>query len=39
LLYKMKYEGKILFGRDVRPEINPRFTCWERLKAVTTPTP
>lgn len=37
LLYKMKYEGKILFGRDVRPEINPRFTCWERLKAIMVP--
>lgn len=37
LLYKMKYEGKILFGRDIRPEINPRFTWWERLKAIMVP--
>ena len=37
LLYKMKHEGKILFGRDIRPEINPRFTWWERLKAIMVP--
>ena len=37
LLYKMKHEGKILFGRDIRPEINPRFTWWEKLKAIMVP--
>jgi len=37
LLYKMKYEGKVLFGRDIRPEINPRFSWWERLKAILVP--
>lgn len=37
LLYKMKQEGKILFGRDIRPEINPRFTWWEKLKAIMVP--
>lgn len=37
LLYKMKYEGKILFGRDIRKEINPRFTKWEKLKAIWVP--
>ncbi|HUS76927.1 MAG TPA: nucleotidyltransferase domain-containing protein [Methanothrix sp.] len=34
LFYKMKHEGKILFGRDIRPEIKPRFTWWEKLKAI-----
>ncbi len=37
LFYKMKHEGKILYGRDIRPEINPRFTTWEKLKAIWTP--
>lgn len=37
LLYKMKHEGKILFGRDIRPEINPRFSWWEKLKAILVP--
>ncbi len=37
LFYKMKREGKILFGRDVRPEIEPRFTWWEKLKAIWVP--
>jgi len=37
LLYKMKHEGKILFGRDVRQEINPRFTLWEKLKSIWVP--
>lgn len=37
LFYKMKHEGKILYGRDIRPEINPRFTAWEKLKAIWTP--
>jgi len=37
LFYKMKHEGKILFGRDIRPEIKPRFTWWEKLKAIWVP--
>jgi len=37
LLYKMKNEGKILYGRDIRKEINPRFTKWEKLKAIWVP--
>ncbi len=37
LFYKMKHEGKILYGRDIRPEINPRFTAWEKLKAILVP--
>jgi predicted nucleotidyltransferase len=37
LFYKMKHEGKILFGRDIRPEINPKFTMWEKLKAILVP--
>jgi predicted nucleotidyltransferase len=37
LLYKMKKEGKILFGRDIRKEIRPRFTLWEKLKSLFVP--
>jgi predicted nucleotidyltransferase len=37
LFYKMKHEGKILLGRDIRPEIEPRFTWWEKLKAIWVP--
>jgi len=37
LLYKLKHEGKILFGRDVRKEIRPRFTLWEKLKSLWVP--
>ncbi len=37
LFYKMKHEGMMLYGRDIRPEINPRFTAWEKLKAIWTP--
>jgi predicted nucleotidyltransferase len=37
LLYKMKHEGRILFGRDIRKEIRPRFSLWERLKAIWVP--
>jgi predicted nucleotidyltransferase len=37
LLYKMKHEGVILYGRDIRPEIHPRFTLWEKLKAIWVP--
>jgi len=37
LLYKMKHEGVILYGRDIRPEIHPRFTRWEKLKAIWVP--
>lgn len=37
LLYKMKHEGKILFGRDIRKEIRPKFTLWEKLKSIWVP--
>ena len=37
LFYKMKHEGRILFGRDIRPEIQPRFTLWEKLKGIWVP--
>lgn len=37
LLYKMKNEGKILFGRDIRGEINPYFSLWEKLKGILVP--
>jgi predicted nucleotidyltransferase len=37
LLYKMKHEGRILYGRDIRREIRPRFTLWEKLKSVWVP--
>jgi hypothetical protein len=33
----MKHEGKILFGRDIRLEIKPRFTLWEKLKGIWVP--
>ena len=33
----MKHEGRILFGRDIRPEIQPRFTLWEKLKGIWVP--
>jgi hypothetical protein len=33
----MKHEGKILFGRDIRPEIEPRFSLWEKMKAIWVP--
>jgi len=37
LFYKMKHEGRILFGRDVRREIKPDFSLWEKLKALWVP--
>ncbi|HNX40136.1 MAG TPA: nucleotidyltransferase domain-containing protein [Methanothrix sp.] len=37
LFYKMKHEGKILLGRDIRPEIQPCFSRWESLKAIWVP--
>jgi predicted nucleotidyltransferase len=37
LLYKMKHEGKILYGRNILPEIQPRFTAWEKIKGLLVP--
>ncbi|HSD58971.1 MAG TPA: nucleotidyltransferase domain-containing protein [Methanotrichaceae archaeon] len=37
LLYKMKHEGMILYGRGILPEIQPRFTAWEKIKALWVP--
>ena len=34
---KFKYEGKILYGRDIRPLIKPKITFWERWKALQIP--
>jgi len=37
LFEKFKNEGKILYGRDIRPQINPQITFWERWKALQIP--
>lgn len=34
---KMKREGKILYGRDIRAEIKPKFNFWERWKGIWLP--
>jgi predicted nucleotidyltransferase len=34
---KMKVEGKILYGRDIRKEIPEHASMWERFKAVMVP--
>lgn len=34
---KMKKEGEILFGRDVRKEIRPKLNFWERWKGIWLP--
>ena len=34
---KFKEEGKILYGRDIRPLIKPKITFWERWKAIQIP--
>ena len=34
---KMKKEGKILFGRDIRAEIHPKLNFWERWKGIWLP--
>jgi predicted nucleotidyltransferase len=33
----MKYEGKILYGRDITKEIQFRATLWEKIKALLIP--
>lgn len=37
IIKKFKDEGKILYGRDIRPLINPHITFWERWKAIQIP--
>jgi len=37
LLYKMKTEGKILWGRNILPEIRPKATLWEKAKGAGVP--
>lgn len=37
IFYKFKSEGKIYYGRDIRPHINSGFTWWERLKGILIP--
>jgi len=34
---KFKREGKVLFGRDIRKDIKPKITFWERWKALQIP--
>ena len=34
---KFKEEGKILYGRDIRPLIHPNINFWERWKAIQIP--
>ncbi|MCX6764788.1 MAG: nucleotidyltransferase domain-containing protein [Candidatus Nealsonbacteria bacterium] len=33
----MKYEGKILYGRDIKKEIQFKATLWEKIKALLIP--
>ncbi len=37
LFLKMKKEGKILYGRDIRKEIYVKNTLWEKFKAILIP--
>lgn len=37
LFKKMKYEGKILYGRDVRKSIRFKTNRWEKFKAIMIP--
>jgi len=37
ILKRFKEEGKILWGRDIRPYIHPNINFWERWKAIQIP--
>jgi len=37
LFKKMKYEGKILWGRDIRKIIQAKASWWEKFKAILIP--
>ena len=37
ILKRFKEEGKILWGRDIRPYIHPNINFWERWKAIKIP--
>ena len=37
LFKKMKYEGKILYGRDIRKIIQAKASWWEKIKAILIP--
>ncbi len=37
LFHKMKHEGKILYGRDIRKIIKAKATWWEKIKAILIP--
>lgn len=37
LFKKMKQEGQILYGRDIRKVIRPKITKWEKIKAILIP--
>lgn len=37
LFKKMKHEGEILYGRDIRKEIEVEVSWWEKIKALLVP--
>ncbi|MCD6177918.1 nucleotidyltransferase domain-containing protein [bacterium] len=37
LFLKMKYEGKVLYGRDIRKIIQVKKTWWEKIKSLLVP--
>lgn len=37
LFKRMKYEGKILYGRDIRKVIQVKVSWWEKIKALLVP--
>src|SRR3989344_8359958 len=37
IFQRFKEEGKILYGRDIRTQINPKISFWERWKAIQIP--
>jgi predicted nucleotidyltransferase len=37
LFYKMKKEGKVLYGRNILAEIHPNRSFWEKFKALIVP--
>lgn len=37
IIKRFKDEGKILWGRDIRPYIHPNINFWERWKAIQIP--
>jgi predicted nucleotidyltransferase len=37
VFHKFKTEGKVYYGRDIRKEIQPGFSWWERWKGIMIP--